>query len=88
MRFITLLSALAAVTAVVGLPTDANTKKEVAVYAREDGERAQRAQGFDIGYSPDVDWTAVARRGTAFAYILATEGSGKSQPHLLGSAVH
>lgn len=36
------------------------------------------AQGFDIGYNPEVDWAAVAASGKGFAYILATEGTGDS----------
>lgn len=78
MRFTTsLLSVSVAIAAVLALPTDISAGNGVAHHARDDGDRAARVQGFDIGFNPSVDWPAVAARGTSFAYILATDSSGE-----------
>lgn len=80
---LTLLSAFASIATVLAAPADTNAE----LHARTD---TARAQGFDIGFNPDVDWSAVAARGTSFAYILATDSSGEFevQEHRLLSSPH
>jgi hypothetical protein len=41
------------------------------------GPNPKELKGYDVGYYPDTDWKAVARNGSQFAYILATDSIGE-----------